>query len=423
MTAPRHHVTEIAVGGELVHVDVDMDHQRLRALAHRPMHGVALVEAGAEHEQAVELAAEDRAGGMAGAGVAEHAERQLMILREHALGAQGRRHRDRPALGQLLEARRGRVVLDAGAGQHGDADVAAVRIGEQSQRRFGLRQAQRLRAREEARDLAVVRRAFAGERVVRQREMHRTARLRPHGGERMAEPMIEVPAARHRLRQPRDRAHHGGVVERRLAGILEFAAPFHVDRHLAGQHQHRRAVGLGGGGRGRHVAAARAADPERRAEAAARARIAVRHVDGAALVRRHHRREPALPGQRRQERIDQAARNHEQVAEAFFRQRIEDVVGAELHWERHGCALFGLRGRDRGAAHRASARLMDCAGEARRRRHLACDRAAVAMAGAFWHRCALRPRPHTYGCGCSSGVEHDLAKVGVEGSNPFARSN
>src|SRR5437762_2312052 len=26
------------------------------------------------------------------------------------------------------------------------------------------------------------------------------------------------------------------------------------------------------------------------------------------------------------------------------------------------------------------------------------------------------------GCGCSSGVEHDLAKVGVEGSNPFARS-
>src|SRR5262249_34270021 len=26
------------------------------------------------------------------------------------------------------------------------------------------------------------------------------------------------------------------------------------------------------------------------------------------------------------------------------------------------------------------------------------------------------------GRGCSSGVEHDLAKVGVEGSNPFARS-
>jgi hypothetical protein len=31
--------------------------------------------------------------------------------------------------------------------------------------------------------------------------------------------------------------------------------------------------------------------------------------------------------------------------------------------------------------------------------------------------------PAAHGCGCSSGVEHNLAKVGVEGSNPFARSN
>ena len=29
----------------------------------------------------------------------------------------------------------------------------------------------------------------------------------------------------------------------------------------------------------------------------------------------------------------------------------------------------------------------------------------------------------TQGRGCSSGVEHDLAKVGVVGSNPIARSN
>src|SRR6185295_19077366 len=33
------------------------------------------------------------------------------------------------------------------------------------------------------------------------------------------------------------------------------------------------------------------------------------------------------------------------------------------------------------------------------------------------------PYRGVFGCGCSSGVEHDLAKVGVEGSNPFARSN
>src|SRR5690606_19526287 len=31
--------------------------------------------------------------------------------------------------------------------------------------------------------------------------------------------------------------------------------------------------------------------------------------------------------------------------------------------------------------------------------------------------------PPTAVSGCSSGVEHNLAKVGVEGSNPFARSN
>jgi hypothetical protein len=35
----------------------------------------------------------------------------------------------------------------------------------------------------------------------------------------------------------------------------------------------------------------------------------------------------------------------------------------------------------------------------------------------------LGPRHRRDGaCGCSSGVEHNLAKVGVEGSNPFARS-
>jgi hypothetical protein len=34
-----------------------------------------------------------------------------------------------------------------------------------------------------------------------------------------------------------------------------------------------------------------------------------------------------------------------------------------------------------------------------------------------------RGRPHRGGCGCSSGVEHNLAKVGVVGSNPIARSN
>ena len=40
-------------------------------------------------------------------------------------------------------------------------------------------------------------------------------------------------------------------------------------------------------------------------------------------------------------------------------------------------------------------------------------------------KCCIRaPQPAWSGAsGCSSGVEHNLAKVGVEGSNPFARSS
>src|SRR3954466_9171129 len=38
------------------------------------------------------------------------------------------------------------------------------------------------------------------------------------------------------------------------------------------------------------------------------------------------------------------------------------------------------------------------------------------------HMSRLDDADHRSECGCSSGVEHNLAKVGVEGSNPFARS-
>jgi hypothetical protein len=52
----------------------------------------------------------------------------------------------------------------------------------------------------------------------------------------------------------------------------------------------------------------------------------------------------------------------------------------------------------------------------------------VAKPVALWHSKATARvfgpvcRLTLLGCGCSSGVEHNLAKVGVEGSNPFARS-
>ena len=181
---------------------------------------------------------------------------------------------------------------------------------------------------------------------MRHREMNGPARLRPHGRQRVAEPMIQVLAAADRLGETRERRHDGGVVERGLARVLEHAAAFHCERHLAGHHQQRRAVGLRGGDRGRHVAGTGAADPDRGAEAAARSRIAVRHEHGAALMRRDHRHEPVLAGERGHERIDQAAGHHEQVAETFFRQRVQDVVGAEF---RLGCRRS--RGSCRGERH------------------------------------------------------------------------
>src|SRR5262249_56479031 len=55
VSAPRHDMAEVAVGGELLHVGVHVDHECFRTLAHGPVHGVALVEAGAAHQAAVEL--------------------------------------------------------------------------------------------------------------------------------------------------------------------------------------------------------------------------------------------------------------------------------------------------------------------------------------------------------------------------------
>ena len=51
--------------------------------------------------------------------------------------------------------------------------------------------------------------------------------------------------------------------------------------------------------------------------------------------------------------------------------------------------------------------------------------AAQAMAGTGAKGLAIAGASlaNSLGCGCSSGVEHNLAKVGVEGSNPFARSS
>ena len=49
-------------------------------------------------------------------------------------------------------------------------------------------------------------------------------------------------------------------------------------------------------------------------------------------------------------------------------------------------------------------------------------RRPLEMTAGFGHMSRMALNGAAHGCGCSSGVEHNLAKVGVEGSNPFARS-
>ena len=64
----------------------------------------------------------------------------------------------------------------------------------------------------------------------------------------------------------------------------------------------------------------------------------------------------------------------------------------------------------------------------RRGWHLKAPEFRVAKAISFGHIGPRRADAKIFGafsgleCGCSSGVEHNLAKVRVEGSNPFARS-
>ena len=304
-----------------------MDHQRLGLLLQGPVHGVAFVEAGAQDQEHVELGIEDRRGCVPRAGIAEHAERKLVIFRQDALGAQGGCDRERPALGDRLERRRRVVVLDAGAGEDGEARAFA----EERNRPLGVRQAERPYAAKEVDDGAVVRLAVRHHDVVGQREMHRPARLRQHRGQAVAEHVAEVLGAREGHGQARHRPHDRRVVEGGLACVLEFAEPFHGDRHFAAQHQDRRRVGPGRRHRGRHVAEARPADAKRCAEAAAGAGVAVGHVGGPALMRGDDRRELWKTGERRQKWIDQPARHHEQMIDALAQQRGQYKIGSSRH--------------------------------------------------------------------------------------------
>ena len=145
--------------------------------------------------------------------------------------------------------------------------------------------------------------------------MNRSSRTSPHRCQRMPEPVIEIGGVDRSHRQARQRFHDCGVIEGCLACVLKFSEPLHHNRHFAAQHENRRGIGLGRGDRRRHVAEARPANSERRAEMPARARIAVRHIRGAPLMCGDHRLKLGMPRQGREKGIDQSAGNEEQMTD------------------------------------------------------------------------------------------------------------
>ena len=159
-----------AVRGQLVHIGVDMNDGVLAGVpsAQRPMHGVALVEPGAERDQHIRRLPEEGGGSVAGARITEDAERQVVILREDALGAQRRCDRNRPALGNGPQ-RDGRViVLDAGAGEK--RDPRPGRLAQQVRAPLARQAGSGAQPHEIIGDRRVIRRALAGHPVVRHRQ-------------------------------------------------------------------------------------------------------------------------------------------------------------------------------------------------------------------------------------------------------------
>jgi hypothetical protein len=258
-----------------------------------------------------------------------------MVFRKDALGPQGGRDRNRPALGRGFQHGGRRIVLDTGTGEDRDALCGCKQV----QCVLGGLPAERRDAREEIGDRHILRRAIRHERIVHQRQMYRPARLRQHGGEAVAQPVIEIARAGDGRRQPGERLHDRRVVERRLACVLEFAKTFHVDRYLTAEDQHRRRVRLCRRHRGRHVAQPRPADAERGAETPAGARVAVGHVGGSAFMRGDDRLQSGMPRQRRQERIDQPAGHHEQMIEPLADKSVQNEVATGSHAKGPCCAI------------------------------------------------------------------------------------
>ena len=114
-----------------------------------------------------------------------------------------------------------------------------------------------------------------------------------------------------------DRLQNRDVIERLRTGVLKHAKSLEDAADLAAHDEHRRAVGLRRGDRRHGVGEARAADAQDGPEIPASPRITVGHIGRPALLRRDDRRQRLLSAESGEKRVNEPARNHEQMVRAF----------------------------------------------------------------------------------------------------------
>ena len=328
MTADERITIEVAAdmdGG-----DVDRDDPKPRGKLRRPVHGIAHIQRRAEHDQEIERLLDQRLRRMPRAGVAEHAERQLVVLGKKPFGVLGRGDRQMEALGGREQVGRAIVGDHAAADEqrHARGPARVLQHPPKSLRRLHV---ERPRAQDVGGKGLNGRVDVAGLDVVRDAQVHGRASVIEHALDGAAQLVAEQAHVGDAVGLRGDRRDDAPVVVSAGGGVLEQPHALHRVGDLAGEHEHGRLIGEGGRKRRDRIGEAGAANAQAHAELAAGARIAVRHVGGAALLRRDDRNDLGHARERRQKGIDQPARDQEDAVDAVGRERAQNEIGA-LHF-------------------------------------------------------------------------------------------
>ena len=228
---------------------VDVDLNRIDRQVRAPEHRVALIQAGAQDQQHIGLQlgrcgrvragvvlGRQRQGRVARAAVAEDAQRQRMVLRKHALGAQRGGHRDAEGLSQFDQVIGGDGAHAAVAGQDGDARARSQQ-GAHAHGGVAVQQARRLCHAITERPIGL--RDGLGLQLLRQAQKHRARSVAQHRAQCPMQVVGQERGGAHLEGIGCDRAHQRNVVQAGAAAVLERAAALPVGLHLTGDGQDR----------------------------------------------------------------------------------------------------------------------------------------------------------------------------------------